>query len=247
MQKFSALHLLWIVPLCIAVTLVLCYVFCKYARPKAPTAEELADRPRQLDSILRPTLNALRRHGIRHYADGGTLLGLARSGDYIPHDDDIDIQILEPDFKARGKEALRALRSKGLCARVDVFGVLRVSNGKYTLDGVMVAPKDGGKYHSVPWYVLKPFPARLVGVPRLAKFRGIQIPIPERTAEFLQLYYSGDFMEVSAVTHSHDNVLGYLHSFLFQRPVYFPTYKKRTESLNSEALPPCPLWVAAQA
>jgi len=67
-------------------------------------------RPLQLKMLDMLTVigEILDRHGVRWWLMGGTLLGAARHGGFIPWDDDMDIDIYKPDLE----KALRALRSE---------------------------------------------------------------------------------------------------------------------------------------
>lgn len=51
----------------------------------------------QID-LVRELLRVCEKHGLRIFADGGTLLGAMRDGGYIPWDDDIDMAMLRPDY-----------------------------------------------------------------------------------------------------------------------------------------------------
>ena len=52
----------------------------------------------QLD-ILREIDRICRRHGIRYFLSGGSMLGAARHGGYIPWDDDIDVAFLREEYE----------------------------------------------------------------------------------------------------------------------------------------------------
>lgn len=50
-------------------------------------------------SILRRFDRACRRHGLRYFTHGGTLLGSVLYQDFIPWDDDVDVSMPRPDFE----------------------------------------------------------------------------------------------------------------------------------------------------
>lgn len=53
---------------------------------------------RMLD-ILAVIDDICRRHGISYWLSGGSMLGAVRHGGFIPWDDDLDIEMLRPDFE----------------------------------------------------------------------------------------------------------------------------------------------------
>lgn len=51
----------------------------------------------QID-LMHQLLDVCQRHGLRIYADGGTMLGAVRHGGFIPWDDDIDMVMMREDY-----------------------------------------------------------------------------------------------------------------------------------------------------
>lgn len=51
-----------------------------------------------LYQILKDTHELFAKHNISYFADGGTMLGAVRHKGIIPHDDDLDIGIMEEDY-----------------------------------------------------------------------------------------------------------------------------------------------------
>jgi len=92
-----------------------------YNQPSNPT--KTADGMPIMPPLLKGTLyqmafhliNLFDKHGIRYWADGGTLLGVARHQGLIPHDDDIDLCIFPEDTaKLKASEFVKELKELGL-------------------------------------------------------------------------------------------------------------------------------------
>ena len=59
--------------------------------------------------ILKEFLRICKKHHLRYYALGGTLLGAVRHEGFIPWDDDIDVGMPRPDFRRFEKIAEKEL------------------------------------------------------------------------------------------------------------------------------------------
>lgn len=64
-----------------------------------PEGSELRKLQLKMLDILETVTTIADKHNIPYWLSGGTLLGAARHGGFIPWDDDIDIELLLPDYK----------------------------------------------------------------------------------------------------------------------------------------------------
>ncbi|MDR1810734.1 MAG: LicD family protein [Prevotella sp.] len=79
--------------------------------PTACNPEGSEQRSLQLKmlDILKVVDAICRKHGLTYWISGGTLLGAIRHGGFIPWDDDIDMELLRPDYKKLLKILAREL------------------------------------------------------------------------------------------------------------------------------------------
>ena len=64
-----------------------------------PDGSELRKLQLKMLEILEVVDTICRKHNLPYWISGGTLLGAMRHGGFIPWDDDIDIELLRPDYK----------------------------------------------------------------------------------------------------------------------------------------------------
>ena len=64
-----------------------------------PDGSPLREFQMRLLDILVFIDDVCRRHGINYWLSSGTCLGAIRHGGFIPWDDDIDIEMLDTDYK----------------------------------------------------------------------------------------------------------------------------------------------------
>lgn len=64
-----------------------------------PEGSEIRKLQLKMLEILEVVTSIANKHGIPYWLSGGTLLGAARHGGFIPWDDDIDIELLLSDYK----------------------------------------------------------------------------------------------------------------------------------------------------
>jgi phosphorylcholine metabolism protein LicD len=75
------------------------------------TQQKLKEYFKDLDGICS-------KHNIQYWAEGGTLLGAVRETGIIPHDDDIDVSLLESDF-----EKLKQIIDSGIYPQYEIVQI----------------------------------------------------------------------------------------------------------------------------
>lgn len=64
-----------------------------------PDDSELRNLQLKMLDILVTVTDICDKHGLQYWLSGGTLLGAIRHGGFIPWDDDVDIELMLPDYK----------------------------------------------------------------------------------------------------------------------------------------------------
>jgi|GEM_PF-4482353 len=123
---------------------------CDAATPRCEAAQnKVHDTPpcclEHLQAVLGRTVELMEAHGIRYWADGGTLLGAVREQAVIPWDNDADLGVLARDVP-RIQELGPALGAHGFVLRTLCGGtLLRVEYSPVNDMGVDIYPwaEDG--------------------------------------------------------------------------------------------------------
>lgn len=159
-------------------------VTSKYFTKKGPINKENA---LQLMGIITEVFD---RHNIFFMPMWGTLLGIIRNGDFIDHDDDIDLMMLHED-EDKLYEALVELKEKGvyLCKQYKGQIYTFVSSTGIPLD-IDVMKKAHFPYSLGYCVVLEKYrPKHLFGKYKKIDFKGLKISVPEDTDSFLTYFY----------------------------------------------------------
>ena len=76
-----------------------------------------------------------RKHEINYWMDGGTLLGAARHGGFIPWDEDFDLMMFRPDYNRFYEVVEEELLRSGGVLEVErkIFSVIKIAHSQTTL------------------------------------------------------------------------------------------------------------------
>lgn len=143
-------------------------------------------------------------------ASYGTLLGMCRDQDFIPHDYDVDLVLVAPsDHAEMHRVIVRLLRSLDADERaVGVRFENNVQIGWYVAVGdqtvkieVFVGWIEGGRFFQ--WFAVDGCPADAVLPPKQLPLRGRMVPVPARPQIVLQHIY-GQTWRTPDERHRHD-------------------------------------------
>lgn len=150
---------------------------------------------KQIDKIkatenLRLIKKIFDKYGILFQLAAGTLLGAIRESDFISHDEDIDLALID-EYRERVVDLLPTLHEYGfkLCRydRRDLYSIMR--NGEY-IDLYFFRPYQPGLYICSGWIVKE---AHLINSISY-KFKGLDFLIPQNYNEYLICEYGEDWI-----------------------------------------------------
>lgn len=138
----------------------------------------------------------------------GAVLAAIRDGDFLPHDDDLDLIVLIREGQAKSyKEGMRKILKKvenfGFRIKGDYVAHRHLCNERFLVDLFVGMEEEGfASWHPGPRQILPTssiFPARNV------EMHGIQIPIPNDAERYLAAVYGEDWREpLPGWTHNFD-------------------------------------------
>tara|TARA_R100001129_G_C5199649_1_gene213423 strand:- start:124 stop:636 length:513 start_codon:yes stop_codon:yes gene_type:complete len=150
--------------------------------------------PENAAEILFEVDDILKSLNIKYYLACGTALGFYRDGNFIPWDDEIDIEILSETFVPILKELREKFISSGFIARATYRG--KTSKMPIFKKGVKVALcsvyDNGAGFHCD---LNQKFPSKFYENPEEFTFKERKFTMPGPIADYLSFYY-GDWQTV---------------------------------------------------
>lgn len=158
----------------------------------------LGEVPEEALNALALALAALEEAGARHWVTYGTLLGLVREGQFLAHDDDIDLAVTDEADPARIASAMVA---RGFAANIEERDRKGVTKQKFELGLILVdlffVRTTGGLWtdlsqagdHSVLRSTHPP-----VEIVR-RRYGGLEVPVPAATEAYLVHCYGPNWRQ----------------------------------------------------
>jgi len=120
----------------------------------------------------------------------GTLLGAVREGDFILNDDDVDMDMIEDEFRVVMYDIKLALIKAGYVVRLNDKKNPKISVYKSGFKLSIGALKPSGKWLTRP---VQKYPRHLFSEERFLKFKGIQCLVPYPTEDYLEHVYGANW------------------------------------------------------
>jgi LicD family len=174
------------------------------AKEKRYTDPKLLARARRMLLAISAVLDAC---GVRYHLEGGTLLGIARDGDLLPWDNDMDLSIPAEDYPRFAEKALPRLFLKGLRTSKRRFpsdqpmwrrGAVRmikvrtrrllVLRGSPCLDVFVKFRHDGHVYWQAGEKIMR-VPADIYDADSSLQWQGRALRVPKAYERYLELKY----------------------------------------------------------
>lgn len=194
MKKFMAVV---VIALSVVVTAVLTYLIWLFFVPLSP--KKLQYVQETLRQRLRIFVDILDQHGYDYFLEGGSLLGCIREGGIIPHDDDVDISMLQTDLDRlmNDKTVAYELKQHGLILKkqhpcyklvcikcsdkvfIDIFGYDKTSDGRL----VFHRERNRIMWPNNWFYIHEVYPLRSV------MFEQFEVKVPQNAIPYLKRQY----------------------------------------------------------
>ena len=145
-------------------------------------------------TAIREAVNLFKRLEVDLILFYGTLLGAIREDDFIAHDDDVDLMIInaassEAEALEKKDQIIAALRKLNIrVLDIRKFGFHIILN-KCNLDIFICWENGGGVSLQMERFKIRTIPSRILQPASTIKFRGIDFPAPAQPEEFLRERY----------------------------------------------------------